>query len=83
MKTLAFAMLLFSLPVTRFTPPEARSPKSHSMPQAARHGRWYFAQNGHAVYCMGPVVTVAGPGGGLSKVATYCRGDQPVVPLKD
>jgi hypothetical protein len=46
-------------------------------------GRWYFAATGHAVYCYGPVMTVPQAEGGLVKVATFCRGDQTMVPLKD
>jgi hypothetical protein len=47
-------------------------------------GRWYFAANGHAVYCYGPVLLVADPGSGaLQHVATFCRNDKPMVPLKD
>ena len=49
----------------------------------AKGGRWYFAANGHAVYCYGPVMTMPNAPGGLLKVATFCRGDQAMVPLKD
>jgi hypothetical protein len=51
--------------------------------KAHRGGRWYLAENGHAVYCVGPVITVTMVDGGLRRVATYCRGDKPLVPLKD
>jgi hypothetical protein len=35
------------------------------------------------VYCYGPVVTLPQAPDGLLKVATFCRGDQTMVPLKD
>jgi len=53
--------------------------------QPAKHkgGKWYFAATGHAVYCYGPVMTMPQAPGVLLKVATFCRGDQIMVPLKD
>ena len=42
-----------------------------------------MAANGHAVYCYGPVMTMVQADGGFQKVATFCRGDQTMVPLKD
>lgn len=82
MKTLALALVL-SLPVPRLTPPAPLSP-THSQLPAKRHGgQWYFAATGHAVYCYGPVMTVPQSPGVLLKVATFCRGDQTMVPLKD
>ncbi len=81
MNALTLALLL-SLPVPRFAPP------SHSpVETAARHprkgGKWYFAANGHAVFCYGPVMYVTEAQGGLQRVATFCQNDQPMVPLKD
>jgi hypothetical protein len=81
MKALTLALLL-SLPVPRFTPP------AHPLAETAtRHsrkgGKWYFAANGHAVYCYGPVMYVTEAQGGLQRVATFCQNDQPMVPLKD
>ncbi len=57
----------------------------HVRPVAARPGggKWYLAENGHAVYCYGPVLLVQQPEGGLSRVATFCKGDKTIVPLKD
>lgn len=46
-------------------------------------GRWYFARTGHAVYCYGPVMTLPNRQGEIERVATFCRGDQLLVPLKD
>jgi hypothetical protein len=42
-----------------------------------------MAESGHAVFCYGPVMLVKGPDGGLQHVATFCRGGQAIVPLKD
>jgi hypothetical protein len=76
-------LLLLSLPVPRITPP-AHPPV---VEQATRHsrkgGKWFFAANGHAVYCYGPVMYVTEAQGGLTRVATFCQNDQPMVPLKD
>jgi hypothetical protein len=83
MKALAALLLSLSLPGGHFiTPP--RSPVDHTLMQKARRGgRWYFAENGHAVYCYGPVRLVPQPQGGLQRIATFCQGDRPLVPLKD
>ena len=84
MKALALALVL-SLPVPRLAPPAQLSstPSPSAQPAKAKGGRWYFAANGHAVYCYGPVMTMPQPRGGLSRVATFCRGDQTMVLLKD
>ncbi|MGA3092483.1 MAG: hypothetical protein ABSD75_28110 [Terriglobales bacterium] len=82
MKTLALALLL-SFPVPKFAPPMRSSPVA-SQPSAKRKGgQWYFAATGHAVYCYGPVMTMPQATGRLLKVATFCRGDRTMVPLKD
>jgi hypothetical protein len=84
MKTLAFAALLFSLSVPHFGTPASRAPQdAAATAKAARRGQWYMAQSGHAVFCSGPVVTVAGPDGNLQRMATFCQGDKTVVPLRD
>jgi hypothetical protein len=51
--------------------------------QVRHGGKWYLADSGHAVYCRGPVITVAMEDGSLRKVATYCQGVHPLVPLKE
>jgi hypothetical protein len=75
--------LVLSLPVPKLAPP-AKLPVTPSQ-QASKHkgGKWYFAQTGHAVYCYGPVMTMPHGQSGLLRVATFCRGDQTMVPLKD
>ena len=83
MKALATLLLSLSLPSSHFIPPP-RAPVDRTIQQHARKGgRWYFAENGHAVYCYGPVRVVPQPRGGLQRVATFCQGDQIMVPLKD
>jgi hypothetical protein len=84
MKTLAVGLLLFSIsslrPSAHLVP---REPAGTLLSKSHRGGRWYLAENGHAVYCVGPVLTVNTVDGGLHKVATYCKGEKPLVPLKD
>jgi hypothetical protein len=81
MKALALALVL-SLPVPKLAPPQL-SPTPSQQPAKPKGGQWYFAANGHAVYCYGPVMTMPQAPGRLLKVATFCRGDQTMVPLKD
>jgi len=82
MKALTLALIL-SLPVPRLAPPAQPALTSSHQPARPKGGRWYFAANGHAVYCYGPVMTLAQAPGSLTKVATFCRGDQAMVPLKE
>ena len=98
MKFLA-VLLLASLPVPQVQLPGVQSPgvqsndvdrarpEPHFAQQARvtsrRGGKWYFARTGHAVYCFGPVMQVTDRDGGIERVATFCRGNQLLVPLKD
>jgi len=86
MKALAAMWLMLSLPGSQFAPP-LRSPSnlslSSSASQAPKHGQWYLAETGHAVFCYGPVMLVKQPQGGLQRVATFCKGEKVMVPLKD
>ena len=83
MKALTLALLL-SLPVPKFAPPSHPPVGQAPVQHARKGGRWYFAANGHAVYCYGPVMYVTEPQqGSLMRVATFCQNDQPMVPLKD
>jgi len=82
MRTLAVLFLSLAVPGIHSIPP-LRPPAGHSIQPAREGGRWYFAKNGHAVYCYGPVRFVAQPEGGLERVATFCQGKQPMVPLQD
>ena len=81
MKVLTLA-LLFSFTVAKPPQPPVRRPSGH-LEQHSNGGRWYFAASGHAVYCYGPVMTLPQPNGNLQKVATFCREEKAVVPLKD
>ena len=77
-------LLLASLPVPQVQNPR---PQPHfNQPIAAaqkKGGKWYLARTGHAVYCYGPVLKLTGNDGGVQRVATFCRGDKVIVPLKD
>ena len=86
MKAIAI-LLLASLPVPQISRPAAQ-PKPHfTQPQSAqaprKGGKWYLARTGHAVYCYGPVMTLTTVKGEIQRVATFCKGEQVVVPLKD
>ena len=80
MKALTLALLL-SLPIPKTAAP-LRHPAEQFTRSARKGGRWYFTARGHAVYCYGPVMTMVQQNG-FQKVATFCRGDQPMVPLKE
>jgi hypothetical protein len=84
MKIAATLALFFSLPGIHFAPsPQRIEQKVKADPQASTHGQWYLAETGHAVYCYGPVLMMADVQQGVHRVATFCRGDRPMVPLKD
>lgn len=82
MKALTLALIL-SLPVPRLSPVVKPSLAPAPGPVKPKGGRWYFAANGHAVYCYGPVMTIVSGQSGFQKVATFCRGEQAMVPLKE
>ena len=83
MKTLATLLLALSLPGSKFASPPPQ-PLDHPVAHRAREGgMWYMAESGHAVFCYGPVMLLKQPDGGLQHVATFCRGGQAIVPLKD
>jgi hypothetical protein len=50
-----------------------------------KSGRWHMAENGHAVFCYGPVVTmnVLRERSDPKRYATDCRGASKMVPLHD
>ena len=52
-------------------------------PEPVKRGRWHMAEDGHAVFCYGPVVTINALFGDPKRVATECRGRSPNVPLHD
>ena len=82
MQVLAVVVLLFSFPVARVAAPARPPVDKPSVQRAHKGGTWYFAENGHAVYCYGPVMNIPQPQG-IVKVATFCQGSRTMVPLKD
>jgi len=78
-------LLLASLPVpqvhTANSQPHFAQPASAAAPH--KGGKWYLARTGHAVYCFGPVLTLTANDGSVERVATFCRGEKIIVPLKD
>jgi len=83
MKVLAAFLLTLSIPGSPIAPP-MRSPVDHaSLSQPRKGGQWYLAETGHAVFCYGPVMLVKDNHGSLQRVATFCKGDRTMVPLKD
>lgn len=82
MKVLTLA-LLFSLPVGHLVPQKPLPQPTTQLSKRVKGGRWYFAANGHAIYCYGPVMIVPRANGDLQHVATLCRDGSAAVPLKD
>lgn len=89
MKVIPVLLLAF-LPVPRVetaSPLPASSPVGQIRTSKAAapvpHGKWYFARSGHAVYCYGPVMTLTDINGHMEHVATFCRGNRLMVPLRD
>jgi hypothetical protein len=83
MKILATWLLALSLPGAKLAAPP-RGPVDHLAAQKTRaNGIWYMAESGHAVFCYGPVMLLKQANGELQHVATFCRGEQAMVPLKD
>jgi hypothetical protein len=83
MKILATLTILFSLTVLHPAAPLLPQSTEATTRAAQPHGKWYLAENGHAVFCYGPVQVVRDPITGVQRVATFCKGDRVVVPLKD
>jgi hypothetical protein len=86
MKAIA-VLILASLPVPQVSRP-ARQPEPHFAQQQTakvprKGGVWYLARSGHAVYCYGPVMMLTDQSGGIQRVATFCKGEKVIVPLKD
>lgn len=85
MKSIAI-LILASLPVPQLSRPV--QPEPHLTHQLAaksprKGGKWYLARTGHAVFCYGPVMTLTNEKGGIDRVATFCKGEKMMVPLKD
>lgn len=81
-------LLLALLPVSQVQVFHAANPQpaphfAQAKAPARKGGQWYFARTGHAVYCYGPVMTLPNQMGSIERVATFCKGNQLLVPLKD
>jgi hypothetical protein len=76
-------LLSLCLPTSLLTTPARQPIEKQVVTQTHPNGKWYLAETGHAVYCYGPVLLVKEPAGTLQRVATFCRGDKTMVPLKD
>jgi hypothetical protein len=87
MKAIAI-LVLASLPIPQVLRPAAKPEPHFAQPQqtakvARKGGKWYLTRSGHAAYCFGPVMTLTTVKGEIQRVATFCKGEQVVVPLKD
>jgi hypothetical protein len=86
MKALSLVALAFALSfsVTNRRPIAPASFTSKAL-KAQPKGQWYLAASGHAVYCYGPVVKVVDWQNeiGFRRVATFCRGERPMVKLRE
>jgi len=82
MHLLAILLSLY-LPTSLISTPVHQPLEKQVVTQAHPNGKWYLAETGHAVYCYGPVLLVKQPEGTLQRVATFCRGDKTMVPLRD
>ncbi len=82
------ALLLLATSVTAgaksVVPPQARKERPRVVnSELQKRGRWHMAEDGHAVFCYGPVVTINSLFGDPKRVATKCQGRSPNVPLHD
>jgi len=82
MHVLAALLLMLSLPGSQGVVP-LRQPLDQHFSPTHPPGKWYLAETGHAVYCYGPVLLVKQPEGSLQRVATFCKGEKTMVPLKE
>jgi hypothetical protein len=87
MKSIAI-LILASLPIPQVSRPAAPPQPHFAQPQKVakaprKGGKWYLTRTGHAAYCFGPVMTLTTMSGEIQKVATFCKGENVVVPLKD
>jgi hypothetical protein len=67
---------------TRPMPPR-ESLQLRSAPRPHPNGKWYMAQDGHAVFCYGPVRMLGSWDSGIERYATICRGGLAMVRLRD
>ena len=88
MKAIAI-LILASLPIPQVSRPVSQ-PEPHFAQQqqpsakaSRKGGKWYLTRSGHAAYCYGPVMVLTTVSGEIERVATFCRGEKVIVPLKD
>ena len=62
--------------------PSPPSPKIEEIAPTGK-GRWFMAADGHAVYCVGPVVRLGGMLGNMEPYATQCVGKAQTVRLHE
>ncbi len=89
-RVIAVALLVSGSVFAKSTLPlPASPPKLNAQPLLKRgskaKGRWHMAENGHAVYCYGPVVILNNFSARTEpkRYATQCRGTISKVPLHD
>ena len=87
MKSIAI-LILASLPIPQISRPATQLQPHFAQQQTAskasrKGGKWYLTRSGHAAYCFGPVMTLTTVQGEIQRVATFCKGENVVVPLKD
>lgn len=74
------AILLFA----SFTQPKLAPPLRQPTVVRKNHGgRWYMADDGHAVYCYGPARLIKDTSGDFIRIATFCRGERAIIKLKE
>jgi len=74
-------MLFASIPTTR--PPLPQKELVTTIQKNHKGGKWYMADDGHAVYCYGPQRMLPDSNGGFMRIATFCRGGRAIVRLKE
>lgn len=74
-------LALASIPAPHLAPP----PRAvvDKLTQNRHGGKWYMAEDGHAVFCYGPTQMIPDASGGLQKIVTFCRGNKTIVVLHD
>jgi len=86
MRVVFLLTLFLALSYSATTKHAAQTPKlTYATVQTKPKGQWYMAASGHAVYCFGPVIKVTDWQSeiGFRRVATFCRGEKPMVDLKE
>lgn len=80
---LLIVLLLASIPPIHTTPVPQKELVGTIQKNRSNGGRWYMADDGHAIFCYGPSRLIPGPDGNLMKIVTFCRGDRAIVKLKE